>query len=47
MSAQVSPWTAVFLRVMADLAGLQDQPAVMLTLTYKPVTGDPKTASFG
>jgi hypothetical protein len=47
MSAKASTWTCVFLRIMADLSGSSDKPAVMLKLTYKPATGDPKTAAFG
>jgi hypothetical protein len=40
----VTPMTIAFLRAMCDLAGA---PGVVLTLTDKPATGDPKTAAFG
>ena len=50
---QVSAWTVIFMRIMSDLVSQAGKPSVtvtpsvMVTLTYTPPTGDPKTAAFG
>ena len=45
-SGRITRRTLAFMRALADLAGLPNQPAVTLTLTCTPASGDPKVAAF-